>query len=144
MKDSRIGTYGVLALLLCTLLRWSAYAALLPLGFLPVLATAALSRSAMPLLMTGLPPARSAGLSKDVGRPGPVTSLAGVGLAAAIAALCLGWVVLPATALMLLATLVCGLCAKVKIGGQTGDTLGATQQIAEIAILAALVVLLRP
>jgi adenosylcobinamide-GDP ribazoletransferase len=38
-----------------------------------------------------------------------------------------------------IATLVCGLIARAKIGGQTGDILGATQQITEIAVLVAIV-----
>jgi adenosylcobinamide-GDP ribazoletransferase len=142
MKDSRIGTYGVLALILVTGLRWSAYAALLPYGVLPVIATAALSRSAMPLLMTGLPPARASGLSQGVGRPGRATSLAGLVLALGIATICLGATALPAFAIVLLAALFCGLCAHAKILGQTGDTLGATQQISETAVLAVLVLLL--
>jgi adenosylcobinamide-GDP ribazoletransferase len=60
-------------------------------------------------------------------------------VAAGIAAICLGAAALPAFAIMLLAALLCGLCARGKIAGQTGDTLGATQQIAETAILAVLV-----
>lgn len=139
MKDSRIGTYGVLALILVTGLRWNAYATLLPLGVLHVIATAALSRAAMPLLMMALPPARASGLSKGVGRPSRASCLAGLAVAAGIAAICLGAAALPAFAIMLLAALLCGLCARAKIAGQTGDTLGATQQIAETAILAVLV-----
>jgi adenosylcobinamide-GDP ribazoletransferase len=38
-----------------------------------------------------------------------------------------------------IATLACGLIARAKIGGQTGDVLGATQQIAELAVLVAIV-----
>ena len=69
MKDSRIGSYGVAALILSFLLRWSA---LVALGFvaIPVLLLAhAASRALMPALMRLSPPARENGLSAGAGRP---------------------------------------------------------------------------
>ena len=41
-----------------------------------------------------------------------------------------------------LATLLCAAIARAKIGGQTGDILGATQQLSEIAALLALAVVI--
>lgn len=60
MKDSRIGTYGVIALVLSLLMRWSAIAALAEAGTLiaPLVAAAALSRFPMVALMWRLPSVR--------------------------------------------------------------------------------------
>jgi len=144
MGDSRIGTYGVLALGLSLLLRWSALTTLAGAGWLwpGLLATGALSRAAMVVPMTVLPPARPGGLSGRVGRPQGITTLIAVGLGAVIAALATGIAVLPACAAV--GAVVFGWCliARARIGGQTGDILGATQQLAEITVLLVLVALL--
>ena len=139
MKDSHIGSYGVLALLLVTLVRWSALAALIAGGsWAAVIAAGALSRAPMAVLMALMPNARRVGLSHAVGRPVFGTALAALVLALAVATLAVG----PVAALLatLLAALPCGalaLVARARIGGQTGDILGAAQQLAEAAVLAA-------
>ncbi|UWR27501.1 adenosylcobinamide-GDP ribazoletransferase [Sulfitobacter sp. S223] len=135
MRDSQIGTYGVLALVVAFTLRLSAVAALLEHNLSAVLAAAAVSRAMMPVLMRALPHARNDGLSRSVGKaPARQTNVA-CGIGALIAFLCLGWAfVVP----MLLALVVCaamGVLAKRKISGQTGDVLGATQQLSETAVL---------
>ena len=61
MKDSRIGTFGGLALILATLIRASAYGALFAhpaAGVFAVLGSGALSRLAMTALWGALPNAR--------------------------------------------------------------------------------------
>ncbi|MGR3321191.1 MAG: adenosylcobinamide-GDP ribazoletransferase [Pseudooceanicola sp.] len=138
MRDSRIGSYGVAALVLSLGARWQVLALILAAehGWAALIVAGALSRAAMPALMTVLPPARPDGLSRSVGRP----RAAMTGLGAAIAA-CLALLLLPfqtalaAMLLVFLAALATGALAREKIGGQTGDTLGATQQLAEIAVL---------
>lgn len=138
MKDSAIGTYGVLALILSIGLRWSALTALIPLGFAPVFAAAILSRAGLPVLMAALPHARADGLSRGVGAP----TRNGAALALLLG-FALGWVALGP--LVLLPMLTAGLAvaalalvARARLGGQTGDILGAAQQIAELAVLLAL------
>jgi hypothetical protein len=76
MKDSHIGTYGVLALILVMLLRWTALAALFAQGtpWAALIAAGALSRAPMAVLMAALPNARGTGLSHSVGRPDGVTA----------------------------------------------------------------------
>ena len=137
MKDSRIGAYGVLALIFGLGLRWMALSSLFESGAVmaPILAAAAVSRAAPTVLMLGLPQARKTGLSQSVGTP----QAGHVGLAVTLAVLLaiitlqsIPIVVFIATAL---ATAACGGVAKYKIKGQTGDILGATQQVAEITIL---------
>ncbi len=139
MKDSRVGSYGVLALLLALILRWSALSALFQAGWIlaPLVAAGALSRAPMALLMARLPNARGAGLAASTGRPEPQTALAALALACAIALLATGPAMLAATFWAGLATLALAGVARAKIGGQTGDILGASQQLAEIAALAA-------
>ncbi|MEP2640540.1 adenosylcobinamide-GDP ribazoletransferase [Roseobacter sp.] len=139
MKDSHIGTYGVLALLVVSGLRWMAYAALLPSGVVPVIAAAALSRAGMPCLMAGLPHARTDGLSHSVGRPGAVPVAIGFALAASLAGLCVGGVALPAVVAVVVVSALMGALAVRKITGQTGDVLGATQQLCELTVLAVLI-----
>ena len=138
MKDSRIGSYGALALLLVTLIRWSALTALIAAGqhWAALLAVGALSRAPMALLIATLPNARGSGLSHLTGRPpGSAAAIAcgaGLGLSLATcggAALAMALAAAATTALLARA-------AKARIGGQTGDILGASQQLAEAAALA--------
>ncbi len=140
MRDSRIGTYGVLALVLSVLLRWSALSALIEAGYLlaPVIAAAALSRVPVSFVMAALPNARADGLSAGSGRP-PAPGLwlglalglaAGFGLVGGCALVALFW--------MALASVILARLARTRIGGQTGDILGAVQQMSEIAALASL------
>jgi adenosylcobinamide-GDP ribazoletransferase len=62
MKDSRVGSYGVLALVLVTLIRWSALTTILAAGSPWVLvAVGAISRAPMAVVMSALPNARDRG-----------------------------------------------------------------------------------
>jgi adenosylcobinamide-GDP ribazoletransferase len=140
MKDSRVGSYGVLALVVVTLARWSALTALLVQGgYWPALIVAgAASRAPMALIMALLPNARGEGLSHATGRPSPATALVGLGLAAALAVALTGWGAVPMIFAALGVALWLAFTALRRIGGQTGDILGATQQLAEVACLAVL------
>jgi len=139
MRDSHIGTYGVLALMLSLGLRWVAVAALLTAGVGPLIgalvATGAVSRGLMPGLMAALPHARKDGLSHDVGRPGwggaGLAAVLGIGTAGVIGGVS---AVLP-IGMACLGVAGVGWLARARIGGQTGDILGAAQQVAEIAML---------
>lgn len=138
MKDSRIGSFGALTLVLVTLARWSALAALIGAGaWGAVIAAGALSRAPMALLMAALPNARPSGLSHHVGRPAAHIAALAVALALTLALLTSG----SAAFLMALcaAPLILALAwaARARIGGQTGDILGASQQLTEAAALAA-------
>ena len=140
MKDSRIGSFGALALVLAMLAAWSALEALIAEGRLwgPLIAAAALSRAPMAVVMAALPPARPGGLSASTGRPSPAVAAAAVGLALVLALLTLGSAALaPVLAAALLPALL-ALAAQRMIGGQTGDILGACQQLAFAGALAAL------
>lgn len=140
MKDSRIGTYGVIALILALLARWSLIAGLVGTGALwPVLLSAAmLSRVPMVGLMAGMDPARPGGLSRAVGRPPLSAAWTGGGVALLLALLLCGGAAIWAALAAVVVAAGLGRVAQAKIGGQTGDVLGASQQLAEIAALAVL------
>ncbi|PCJ05471.1 MAG: adenosylcobinamide-GDP ribazoletransferase [Rhodobacteraceae bacterium] len=141
MKDSQIGTYGVLALILTVGLRWLALSALIiQAGVWPMLALAILSRVTMPMLMAMLPHARSTGLSHSVGRPSTAAWASGLVLALLLSLLLIGSTTFTVGAAMALTTCSVGLLARAKIGGQTGDVLGASQQIAELTGLLILLI----
>ena len=139
MKDSRIGAYGVIAIFFSLSARWAALWLLFSAGAGPaatgILAAAVLSRATMPVLMAALPHARESGLSHGVGRVPRATAALAVVTACILAGLLLGAGAFAAILWAAAGTLCLALVARAKIGGQTGDILGAGQQIAEIAIL---------
>lgn len=137
MKDSHIGSYGTLALLLVTLAAWSALTALLAAGAFPaIVAAAVMSRAPMAVIMAVLPHARADGLSRTVGRPSGLAALCAVAVAMLITGP-LGLVAGVMSGAAAVAALMVALFAKARIGGQTGDILGASQQMAGLAALTA-------
>jgi adenosylcobinamide-GDP ribazoletransferase len=138
MHDSRLGTYGACALVMSLLLRWSAIAAMASPGLAAgaLMAAHVAARAALPAFMHVIPPARADGLSAGAGQPAwqPAAVAAVIGTLAL--AVTLG---LPATFIGLAVNTVAGflmalLCLR-QIGGQTGDVLGALEQVIEIVIL---------
>ncbi|MGK9169441.1 adenosylcobinamide-GDP ribazoletransferase [Inquilinus limosus] len=145
MRDSRIGSYGTLALVLSVGLRAAALAAMaVPpagapwAGMAALAAAGAVSRATAPALLAWLPAARTDGLGAGAGRPPPEAVLTALGLAVCFALLLLGLRHgLAALALAALASWALAGLARRRIGGQTGDVLGAAQQLAEAAVLCA-------
>ncbi|MEL6523692.1 MAG: adenosylcobinamide-GDP ribazoletransferase [Pseudomonadota bacterium] len=143
MKDSRIGTYGVLALILFVGLRWQAVATLPPNALFACLITSAmLSRAAMVVTMATLPHARPDGLSARVGHPPAVTAALACILAAVSSTIVTGWSTIPAIAVVIILATGLAFLAKQRIDGQTGDILGAVQVLTEVGCLLALSTLL--
>jgi adenosylcobinamide-GDP ribazoletransferase len=140
MKDSQIGTYGVLALLVTIGLRWLALSAVISTGFAGVVVASILSRGVMPAVMAVLNNARNSGLSHSVGRPTQQTALISFGIASVIAILLIGLNATGAIVVTVIVAFAIARLAKAKIGGQTGDVLGATQVLAETVILLWLIV----
>ncbi len=137
MKDSRIGAYGVIALVFGIGLRWIGLSLVLETAniWAVVIAVAALSRCGLAALMTLLPNARQSGLSQSVGRPGLTASVVSLGIGLGLALTTLGTVSLLPIVAAAFASAALAALAKAKIGGQTGDILGASQQVAEIVLL---------
>lgn len=132
MRDSRIGSYGTLALIVAAGLRWQAMALAGPVAL--ILAAVA-SRVAPVALMAALPPARGDGMGHAARAvtAGPLAAACVIGLGPL---LFVGGTLPILVAVMAVVAL--GLIARRKIGGQTGDVLGAGQQLAEISLLIAL------
>ena len=147
MRDSRIGSYGVLALGLVILLKVQAIAALpnVPALVWAFVAFAAVSRAAMLAAMAALPPARPDGLGRMAGLDGGWRLPAGLGAALVLSLPMVAAFGAPALAILILAALVGAIpawLANRQLGGQTGDVLGAVQQVAEAAGWVALTALL--
>lgn len=140
MRDSRVGTYGTCALISSVLLRTSAIASLAtPALVMPALIAAhAASRATMLISMWLVPPARTDGLSATAGSvSGRSVSIASaLGFAALVLAFGLSAGIVLTVLLLLVIGGMARLCIK-QIGGQTGDVLGALEQVGEIIILLA-------
>lgn len=138
MKDSRIGSYGVLASVLIIGLNWAALVFLATDGraVAALITAAAISRFWMGVLMM-MRNARDTGLSNSTGQPTvPVVLIAGAG--AVVVAIGVGGLSLLVILLPALVAAAAAVIARTKIGGQTGDVLGATQQLTYTATLIAL------
>jgi len=143
LKDSRVGSYGVLAMVFAVGLRWSLLAALLPIAPLTLIAAAMLSRGAMALAMARLPFAREDGLANHVGHPPMAAAALALGIAIVGGCVYAGlWPGLLAAGLVGVTAALVGALARAKIGGQTGDVLGATQVSGEIIALISVAALL--
>jgi adenosylcobinamide-GDP ribazoletransferase len=138
MRDSGIGAYGTCALTALLLLRAATLASLAEPAAVAgaLIAAHASARATVPPLMRIVPPARTDGLAVDAGVPplasvfvagllGAIILAAGLGFAAAFVGLAL---LISAVALM------AWICRR-QIGGQTGDVLGALEQVSEVLIL---------
>jgi adenosylcobinamide-GDP ribazoletransferase len=144
MRDSRIGSYGTLALLILLGLRVLCYAELLLLPALPVIvvlaAAGAFSRAMMVDVMWSTRPARLDGLSHLAGRPDRSTTFAAI-ISALIIAVLAGYLIRPDAAVLAVAaativTAAIRFQAIRLIDGQTGDVCGAVQVAGEVAMLA--------
>ncbi len=145
MRDSRIGAYGAMALVIVLLGRAALFASLLDLSpggtIILIAAAGAFSRSLMVDLVWATRPARNDGLSVMAGRPSRNTTLIALliggfgawGAAAYVLAPAAGLAALIAAGVTLAAVRA---LAMRKIGGQTGDVCGAGQVLTETAMLA--------
>ncbi|ABC21472.1 adenosylcobinamide-GDP ribazoletransferase [Rhodospirillum rubrum] len=141
MRDSRVGAFGVTALVLVLALRVAALAALAggPWAMAALVCAAGLGRGAAVLMLGLLPPARTDGLGASFGRP-QQASLAFALILCLVLAVVLLPGAAPAVALvgMVAPTLYLAWRAKVRIGGQTGDVAGAAALIGETLALVGL------
>lgn len=144
LKDSRHGTYGVLAIVFPVLLRVAALASIaavsVPAAALCWLAATGLARSAALYPAMALPPARSDGTAASAAALRRGGLIGGCAFSAVFLVLLAGpFVGLTGIALALLVTppIALGwtaLCRRL-VGGVTGDLIGALQALTEIALL---------
>lgn len=143
MRDATLGTYGVLALLVAVLLRVTLLAGLAPVqGAAALVVVAALGRSAAGVASIGTVPAEAEGRGAallDHLSPGPPAMGALVALGVGVALLGPSGIAVAAVALGA-AVLVRAMAVR-RLGGLTGDVLGAmaiTAEVAALGIVAAL------
>ncbi|WP_374301455.1 adenosylcobinamide-GDP ribazoletransferase [Paracoccus sp. (in: a-proteobacteria)] len=134
MRDSHIGSYGVMALVCTSALR---IAALTQVGPMALVAAATGGRTAIVLAMATLPPARRDGLGHAAGHP-TGTALLAAPATAVLLLLPLGFGGIAAAVAGLAAALLVMRQARRWIGGQTGDVLGAVSVACETAMLTVL------
>ena len=147
LKDSRVGAFGALALIVAVMLKVSLLVDLGVLAPVGLVLGQSLSR-ALPVMQLGLQPyARRddpQSKSRDVARSGRFQALIAAGWTAAIAWGAFAWGVpmtgiLGSLAAMLVVGVVLGVYFQRRAGGLTGDFMGALQQVSELGILLALV-----
>jgi adenosylcobinamide-GDP ribazoletransferase len=138
MRDSRIGAYGAMALWLLLTFRWAALVALGPGALLALPLAMAWGRWTAAAMLAFLPPAAPGLGSQVAARPvrGPFVLATVLALAATAGAWALGR---PRSALAAGAAALVALgwsaYLKRRLGGHTGDLLGAGNQLAETAVL---------
>jgi adenosylcobinamide-GDP ribazoletransferase len=140
MRDSRHGTFGVVAIVVSVLLRAAALAEIgEPIyAGLALIAAHAASRAALPCSMLMLAPARAEGLGAAAGRPSTPLVIAALAIGLLVSLAALGPLRgLVAIGLAGAAMFALGVLAYRRIGGYTGDVLGAFQQVGEIVMLLA-------
>lgn len=141
MRDSRIGTSGAAALVIALALKAALIAAIFGRSDVPttasaIVAAAAAARAAIAIPLALLAPARKDGLAGSGGRAGPARLLAAAAIGAVVAT---GLGAGAGAALLIGAALGAAavtLVARGRIGGYTGDVLGAVAVTAELAGLA--------
>ncbi len=153
MRDSRLGTYGTMALMILFTLT---LALLVNLNFNlrqysgPIseamagvlISTAALQRSAIGLPLLFLEPARKEGLAADTPSPGFLRIASGFAIAYGLSAVFLGMThALYALIAALTAAIFVAAIAAHYLGGRTGDALGSAASLAGLFVLAVLAAL---
>lgn len=138
LRDSRVGSYGVVALIIAFALRWAALVALADSSAITaavgLVAAHAIARASVPWAMVLGRPARTDGLGASAGQSSLSMAIVALGIAAVVAAGVTN-LVLPLCLGMLLITLALTALSKRQIGGYTGDVLGAIVILSECATL---------
>ncbi|MBF0587270.1 adenosylcobinamide-GDP ribazoletransferase [Prosthecochloris sp. N3] len=140
MKDSSVGAFGVLALVLVLLAKW---AVLLPLlessAYTWIVSGVILARSSQVLLASLMPYARSGGgtASGFVRGAGGVHAIVSLLLSSILLFILFSSSIVPvllAQAVALAVTSAMALLSMKKINGVTGDVLGASSEVTELAV----------
>lgn len=137
LRDPRLGTYGVVAIALGVLIRGASISSLDAWEALAALVGAhALSRAAAVGVLAVVPPAAADGLGAAYGRRvGGVRGAAGMAIGLALGAGALGVIGVGAAVPVAAASLGIAWVSRRRIGGVTGDVLGAVQQVGEVLVL---------
>ena len=137
LRDPRQGTFGVLAIVTSVLLRVAALSSLGAwAGAAALVAAHALGRSGAVAMMALVEPAKEEGLGAAyVSALAPRAALLGASSGVVVAAAMFGWWAAPATLCAFVMAGAVPRLARGKLGGLSGDVLGAAEQAGEIAVL---------
>ena len=136
MKDSRVGAFGVLALVLSTLVRVYSVSSLAPVDGLVALVVAhMLGRTAAVAVMGAAPAAGESGLGHSYTTHLPRVWTTAAVVVSSVAAASLGPPGAVALAAAAIGAAAVSLMAWRAFGGTTGDVLGAVEQLGEMAVL---------
>jgi cobalamin 5'-phosphate synthase/cobalamin synthase len=142
MRDSCVGTYGSCSLVLDVAIRIGAYADVAghPAAIGIATAAGALSRAAGPPLAAVNEYAQpDRGIGSTLRKMGSKrTTIATSAVAVAIAASAVGYDAAIAIPIAAASVAVVGISSRRRLGGITGDTVGAAIELSEVAVLAAL------
>lgn len=143
MKDSRLGAYGAIALMMSILIRVSILAYLfehygVQVGGIAYLVTCIASRVPILHVWYTLPAARKDGISASIGQPNGQSYAIGVAMGALVTAMGIvpffGFLAaLSAFTMLVLSAMLVVKVARKHLDGQTGDVLGSSQQLGEMA-----------
>lgn len=144
MKDSRIGTFGALSLILLLLLKFVLISEL-PVKNVPVIILLAHALSRLnPILLiytSNYISIDDKGKAKDVGKRGSFLTLLIALIFALIPLVLIEWIFIPILLAVLLVILISFRWYVLRrIGGYTGDLLGALQQFSEVGIYLTLII----
>jgi adenosylcobinamide-GDP ribazoletransferase len=137
MRDPRLGSYGVTAVVAALLLQTAALAGMAPGRALVALVVAgAMSRLAAALLIAWVPYVRSTGLGTAASTASGRGIDLAVGLATVTLVALLDWRrALVALVLVTVTVLVVAGLARRRLGGVTGDVCGASAELSQLAVL---------
>lgn len=136
MRDSRIGTFGAVALGVVLLLRIVNLAALGPAdGFIALVAANGLARAGAVALMVMAPQARGSGLGSAYASRIDRRVVAIVLIGLAVAAAVLGPIGVVWLFGLAVTAVVVAVTARRAFGGITGDVLGCVEQLGEVVVL---------
>ena len=148
MHDSRIGTFGALALILVITLKIAALTSLSDTTTIitALIAAHIISRTSIVIVQATSTYARESGIAGTQDQPFPLINTIIATLIALITIAATALIISPAAAILttagaITAHILIRLYFQPKLKGHTGDTLGATQQITEIGIYIALATL---
>lgn len=137
MRESSLGKFGMLALIFIIGLKVAAIEALGPtLAAASLIAAEVAGRTVLPAILMVIPPARTEGLSFEAGRPSKESVTLTLLLGGALTLLMLG--IGAGLIAIIITAVLCALMARIatmRLGGHTGDVLGAIEQITATAVL---------
>lgn len=144
MRDSRLGAFGVIGLILALLLRVHALAMLSGAAVASLALAAGLGRAAIGIVMLAIRPASETGAGAAAGRASVLPVLAGFGAIFLIGLLSAGLSSLLVAALAFITAILFARIARRVFGGYTGDVLGAVSVAVETVALIAFALLQSP